>query len=98
MTHTKLRKYENLITFYVFNSTLLLEKFEDQRNFIMRTEGPFVKVVLLNEVVEHPLCKPNFDIGQFFDPFLDFSIYPYDFKNTTFHDSHAIKVAPHKQM
>jgi len=50
----------------------------------MRTKGPFVKVVLLNEVVEHPLFKPNFDIGRFFDPFNFFSIYPYYLKNTIF--------------
>jgi hypothetical protein len=46
-----------------------LKKIEDQRNLIVKTKGPFVKVVLLNEVVEHPLFKPNFDIGRFFDPF-----------------------------
>jgi hypothetical protein len=80
-----LRKYENLIAFYVFNNTLLLEKFEDQRHFIMRTKGPFVKVVLLNEVVEHPLFKPNFDIGRFFDPFKFFSIYPYYLKTQFLH-------------
>ncbi len=93
-----MKKYEILITFYVFNGTLLLKKFEDQKNIIMKTKGPFLKIVLLNEIVDHPLFKPNFDIGKFLDPFLDFSIYPYYLKTTTFHDSHAIKVAPHKQM
>jgi len=29
----------------------------------MKTKGSFMKVVLLNEVVKHPLFKPNFDIG-----------------------------------
>jgi hypothetical protein len=35
----------------------------------MKTKGPFMKVVLLNEVVKHPLFKPNFNIGIFFDSF-----------------------------
>jgi hypothetical protein len=29
----------------------------------MKIKGPFMKVVLLNEVVKHLLFKPNFDIG-----------------------------------
>ncbi len=29
----------------------------------MKTKGPFMKVVLLNEAVKHPSFKPNFDIG-----------------------------------
>jgi hypothetical protein len=48
-----------------------------------------MKVVSLNEVVKNPLFKPNFDIGFFF------SFYSI---STTFHDSHAIKVVPHRQM
>jgi hypothetical protein len=35
----------------------------------MKTKGPFVKIVLMNEVVKHSLFKPNFDIGRFFDSF-----------------------------
>jgi len=42
---------------------------EDQRNHIMKIKGPFVKVMLLNEVIKHLLLKPNFDIGRFFDSF-----------------------------
>ncbi len=51
----------------------------------------------LNEVVKHPLFKPNFDIGIFFDSFKIFQ-YPYYSISTTFHDSHAIHMAPHKQI
>jgi len=43
--------------------------FEDEINYIMKTKGPFMKVMLLNEVVKHPLFKPNFDIGNLFDSF-----------------------------
>jgi hypothetical protein len=35
----------------------------------MKIKGPFMKVVSLNEVVEHLLFKPNFDIGILFDSF-----------------------------
>ncbi len=51
------------------NSTLLLKKIEDEINCIMKTKVPFMKVVLLNEVVKHPLFKPNFDMEIFFDSF-----------------------------
>jgi hypothetical protein len=50
----------------VSNSTLLLQKIEDEVNCIMKIKGPFMKVMLLNEVVKHPLFKPNFDIEFFF--------------------------------
>jgi hypothetical protein len=56
-----------------------------------------VKVVLLNEVIKHPLFKPKFDIGRFFDSFKKIQ-YPYCLIITTFHDLHVIKVAPNKQM
>ncbi len=39
------------------------KKIEDEINFIMKTKGPFMKVVLLNEVVKQTLLKPNYDIG-----------------------------------
>jgi hypothetical protein len=61
----------------------------------MKTKGPFVKIVLLNEVVKHPLFKPNFDIGRFFDSFYIFQ-YLYYSINIIIHDSHAIKVVAHK--
>jgi hypothetical protein len=35
----------------------------------MKIKGPFMKVVLWNEVVKHPLFKPNFDIRILFDSF-----------------------------
>jgi hypothetical protein len=56
-----------------------------------------MKVMLLNEIVKHLLFNPNFDIRRFFDSFKFFQ-YPYYSINTTFYDSHAIKVAPHRQM
>jgi len=58
---------------------------------------PFMKVASLNEVVKHHLFKPNFDIGKKIYSFKNFQ-YPYYSINTTFHDSHAIKVALHRQM
>jgi hypothetical protein len=45
------------------------KKIEDEINCIMKTKGPFMKIVLLNEVVKHPLFKPNFDIEFFFSHF-----------------------------
>jgi len=54
----------------VYNNALLLQnKIEDQTNCIMKTKGPSVKVMLLNEVIKHPLIKPNLDIGRFRDSF-----------------------------
>jgi hypothetical protein len=41
----------------------------------MKIKGPFMKVVLLNEVVKHPLFKPNFDIGNFKTHFRFFNIH-----------------------
>jgi hypothetical protein len=52
-----------LIVPYYYN------KFEDEINYIMKTKGPFMKVVLSNEVVKHPLFKPNFNIELFWDSF-----------------------------
>jgi len=40
----------------------------------MKPKGLFVKVVLLNEVVKHPLFKPNFDIEIIFLFIFYFSI------------------------
>jgi hypothetical protein len=45
------------------------EKIEDEIKCIMKIKGPFMKVVLLNEVVKHLLFKRNFDIGILFDSF-----------------------------
>jgi hypothetical protein len=33
----------------------------------MKIKGPFVKVILLNETIKHPLFQPNLDIGRFFE-------------------------------
>jgi hypothetical protein len=41
----------------------------------MKIKGPFMKVMSLNEVVKHPLFKPNFDIGILFDSFIFFNIH-----------------------
>ncbi len=63
----KIWKFECFLN--VYNNTLLLQKkFEDQTNCIMKTKGPFVKVMLLNEVIKHPLFKPNL-IPRFCDSF-----------------------------
>jgi hypothetical protein len=70
---------------------------EDEINYIMKTKEPFMKVVLLNEIVKHHLFKSNFDIENSFYSFLTF-LYPYYSLSTTFHDSHATKMAPHRQM
>jgi hypothetical protein len=32
----------------------------------MKIQGRFMKVVLLNEIIKHPLFKPNSHIGRFF--------------------------------
>ncbi len=69
----------------------------DEINCIMKTKGPFLKVMLLNENVKHLLFEPNFDIGIFLNSFKFFQ-YPYYSIGTTFHDSHAIRMAPHRQM
>jgi hypothetical protein len=45
------------------------KKFEDEIFCIMKTKGPYMNVVLLNEVVKHPLFKPNFNIEMFFYSF-----------------------------
>jgi hypothetical protein len=50
------------------------KKIKDEINCIMKIKGPFMKAMLLNEVIKHPLFKPNFDIGVFFLFILDFSI------------------------
>jgi hypothetical protein len=55
------------------------KKFEDEIFCIMKTEGPYMKVVLLNEVVKHPLFKPNFNIEMFFTHFRFFNKYFYFF-------------------
>jgi hypothetical protein len=73
------------------------KKLEDEINCIMKIKGPYMKVMSLNEVVKHLLFKPNFDIWIIFYSF-NFFQYPYYSISTTFHDSHAIKVALHKQM
>jgi hypothetical protein len=39
------------------------------------TKRPIMEVMLLNEVVKHPLFKPNFDIGIFFIHFGFFNIH-----------------------
>ncbi len=51
------------------------KKFEDQRNVIMKIKGPFMKVVLLNEVVKHPLFKSNFDCKSFLTHLKFFNIH-----------------------
>jgi hypothetical protein len=38
------------------------KKIEVEINCIMKTKGPFMKIMLLNVLVKHPLFKPSFDI------------------------------------
>jgi hypothetical protein len=45
------------------------KKIEDEIICIMKIKGPFMKVVLLNEVVKHLLFKKNFDIEILFYSF-----------------------------
>ncbi len=71
--------------------------FEDEIKFIMKIKGPFMKVESLNELVKYPSFKTKFDIGILFDSFSIFQ-YPNYTINTTFHDSHVIKVASHRQI
>jgi len=59
----KIWKFEFFLD--VFNNILLLQKIDDEVNCIMKIKGPFMKVMLLDEVVKHPLFKPNFDIEFF---------------------------------
>ncbi len=35
----------------------------------MKIKGPFMKVMLINENIKHPLFKPNFNIEILFDSF-----------------------------
>jgi hypothetical protein len=56
-----------------------------------------MKVESLNELVKYPSFKTKFDIGILFDSFSIFQ-YPNYTINTTFHDSHVIKVASHRQI
>jgi len=45
------------------------KKIKDEITCIMKIKGPSMKIMSLNEVVKHPLFKPNFDIGILFDSF-----------------------------
>jgi hypothetical protein len=51
------------------------KKIKDEINYIMKIKGSFMKVMSLNEVIKHPLFKPNFDIGILFDSFRFFNIH-----------------------
>jgi hypothetical protein len=73
------------------------KKIEDEIDCVMKTKGAFMKIILLNVVVKHPLFKPKFDI-EFFLLTLSFSITRVLFSKKFFHDSHAIQVASHRQM
>jgi hypothetical protein len=49
----------------------------------MKINGPFTKVMSLNETIKHPLFKQNFDIRILFDSFEIFQ-YSYYSIGTTF--------------
>ncbi len=77
---------ENLTTFQMcLKIPYYYKKIEGQINLIMKTRGQFMIVMLLNEVVKHPLFKPNLDIGRFCDSFQIFQ-YSYYSINTTFNN------------
>jgi len=70
LINTKLKKYENFIVFYIYLIVPYNYKIvEDEINYIMKTKGPVMKIMLLNEIVKHLLFKPNFDIRIFFYSF-----------------------------
>ncbi len=72
----KIEKIEKLNAFYMSLIVPYYYKFfEDEINAIMKTKWPFMKVMLLNEILKHPLFKPNFDIGNLFDSFYIFNIH-----------------------
>ncbi len=50
------------ITYYYFKN-------RGWNKLYYENKGPFMKVMSLNEVVKHPLFKPNFDIGILFYSF-----------------------------
>jgi hypothetical protein len=64
-------------------------------NGIMKIKGPFVKVMLFNEVVKGLLFKPKHEIKTF-DDLIWISQHPYYSISTTFPNSHATKMAPHR--
>jgi hypothetical protein len=45
------------------------KKIEDEIHYIMKIKRPFMKIVSLNEIVKHPLFKPNFVTRILFDSF-----------------------------
>jgi len=45
------------------------KKIEDEINCMIKTKKPFMKIMLLNEVVKHHLFKQNFNIGEKIDSF-----------------------------
>jgi hypothetical protein len=66
----KIEKYEYLNVVYMCPIIpYYYKKIEDKKSCIMKTKGPFMKVMLLNEVVKHLLFKPNIDIERFFYSF-----------------------------
>jgi hypothetical protein len=73
---TKNFKYENLRVFLcVSNSNLLLQKNEYKKNCIMKTKGPFMKLVSLNAIVKHALSQPNLDTISFLTHFRFFNFH-----------------------
>jgi hypothetical protein len=57
------------------NTILLQKKTKDKKICIIKTKGPFMKIMLLNEVVKHVLFKPNFDIERLLTHFRFFNIH-----------------------
>jgi hypothetical protein len=58
--------YENLSVFYMYLIvSYCYKKIEHQKNCIIKTKAPFVKVVSLNEIIKHPLFQPKANSGRF---------------------------------
>ncbi len=76
MINTKLIKYENLNDFEMCPIIpYYYKKTKDKKICIIKTKGPFMKIMLLNEVVKHALFEPNFDIERLLTRFRFFNIH-----------------------
>jgi len=64
------KKNENLSVFYMcLIVTYYFKKIGHQRNYIIKTKVPFVKVVSLTKSIKHPLFQPKVNSGRFFNTF-----------------------------
>jgi hypothetical protein len=68
-----MKKHENLSAFYM--CLIIPCHYKNDINCMIKTKGPFMKIMLLNEVVKHSLFKSNFNIRSFFTHFRFFNIH-----------------------